>query len=70
MADSLGISGSRAYWHVVEKIGFKNYFFRWVPHTVIAELRQKRIELAGQLPELLESQRSVQFHDIVTGDES
>jgi hypothetical protein len=69
IADSLGIPASTVYWHLVEKIVFKNSLFRWVPHTLTDELGQKRIELAGQSLELLESQRSVQFHDIVTGDE-
>jgi hypothetical protein len=34
------------------------------------ELRQKRVELLRQLLELLESQRGVNFRDIVTEDES
>jgi hypothetical protein len=70
IADSLGIPVSTVYLHVVEKIGFKNYFLRWVPHMLTEELRQKRVELSRQLLELLESQRGIKFHDIVTEDES
>jgi hypothetical protein len=33
------------------------------------ELGQQQIEVAGQSLELLESERNVQFHDIVTSDE-
>ena len=70
IADSMGIPASTVYFHLVEKIGFKNYFLRWVPHMLTEELRQKRVELAQQLLELLERQRRVKFRDIVTGDES
>jgi hypothetical protein len=70
IADSLGVPASTVYLHLVEKIGFKNYFLRWVPHILTEELRQKRVELARQLLELLESQRGVNFRDIVTRDES
>jgi hypothetical protein len=69
VADSLGIPASTVLWHFVEKIGFKNSLLRSVQHTLTDDFRRKRIELAGQSLELLESQRSVQFHDIVTGDE-
>jgi hypothetical protein len=70
IADSLGIPASTVYLHLVEKIGFKHYFLRWVRHMLTEELRQKRVELSRQLLELLESQRGVNFRDIVTGDES
>jgi hypothetical protein len=70
IADSLGISASTVYLHLVENIGFKNYFLRWVPHMLTEKLRQKRVELSRQLLELLKSQRGVSFRGIVTGDES
>jgi hypothetical protein len=34
IADSLGIPASPVDLHLVEKIGFKNYFLRWVPHML------------------------------------
>jgi hypothetical protein len=34
IADSLGIPASMVYLHLVEKIGFKDYFLRWVPHML------------------------------------
>jgi hypothetical protein len=34
IADSLGIPISMVYLHLVEKIGFKNDFLRWVPHML------------------------------------
>jgi hypothetical protein len=34
IADSLGIPASTVYLHLVEKIGFKNNFLRWVPHML------------------------------------
>jgi hypothetical protein len=58
------------YRHLVGKIGCKNYFLRWVRQTLTDDLRQKRIELAGQSLELLGSKRSVQFHGILTDNES
>jgi hypothetical protein len=70
IADSLAIPASTMYLHLVEKIAFKNYFLRWVEHMLTDELRQKRVELSRQLLELLESQRGVNFRDIVTWDES
>jgi hypothetical protein len=70
IADSLSIPASTVYLHLVEKIGFKNSFLCWVPHMLTEELPQKRVELSRQLLRLLESQRGVNFRDIVTGDES
>jgi hypothetical protein len=69
IAGSLGIPASTVYLHLVEKIGFNNYFLRWVPHMLTQELPQKRVELSRQRLELLESQRGINFRDIVTGDE-
>jgi hypothetical protein len=57
------------YFHLVEKIGL-NFSLRWVAHTWISELWQKRVELSSQLPRVLESQQRVGLRDIVTGDES
>jgi hypothetical protein len=54
IADSLGIPASPVYFHLVEKIGFKKYLLRWVPHLLTDEPRLKRVELARQLLELLE----------------
>jgi hypothetical protein len=34
IAESLGIPASTVYLHLVEKIGFKNYFLRWVSHML------------------------------------
>jgi hypothetical protein len=34
IADSLDIPASAVYLHLVEKIGFKNHFLRWVPHML------------------------------------
>jgi hypothetical protein len=70
IVDSLGIPASTGYFHLVEKIRFKNYLLRWVPHLLTDELRLKQVKLARQLLELLEDQRIVGFSDIVTGDES
>jgi hypothetical protein len=39
IADTLGTPAFKVYWHLVEKIGFKNYFLLWVPHTLTEELR-------------------------------
>jgi hypothetical protein len=68
MADSVGIPISTVYLHLVEKIGFKNDFLRSVPHMLTEQLRQKRVKLSRQWLELRESQRGVNFRDIVTGD--
>jgi hypothetical protein len=46
IADSLEIPASTVYFHLVEKIGFKNYLLRGVPHLLTDELRLKRAELA------------------------
>jgi hypothetical protein len=70
ISDSLGIPASTVYSHLVERIGFKNYLLRWIPHMLTADVRQKRVELSKQLFPVLESQQRVGFHDIVTSDES
>jgi hypothetical protein len=48
IAGSLNIPASIISIHLVEKIGLKNLLLRWVPHALTSELRQKRVELAGQ----------------------
>jgi hypothetical protein len=55
----MAIPASTVDWHLVDEIGFKNSLLRWVPHMLPEELRQKRIELKGQLLEHLESERRV-----------
>jgi hypothetical protein len=70
IADSLEIPASTVYFHLVEKIGLKNLLLRWVSHMSTSKLRQKRIELSSQLPRMLESQQTVGFRHVVTGDES
>jgi hypothetical protein len=40
ITDSLGIPASTVYLHLVEKIGFNNYFLRWVRHILTEELRR------------------------------
>jgi hypothetical protein len=52
---SLDIPASTVYWHFVEKIGFNNSLLHWVPHRLTDELRQNRIELAGQSLERLKA---------------
>jgi hypothetical protein len=68
--DSRGMPASIVYSHLVERIGFKNYLLRWVPHMLTMELRQKRVQLSTELLEVLENQQRISFRDIVTGDES
>jgi hypothetical protein len=46
IGDSLGIPASTVYSHLVERIGFKNYILRWVPHMWTGELREKRVQLS------------------------
>jgi hypothetical protein len=70
IGESLGIAPSTGYSRLVETLGFKNYILRWIPHILTAELRQKRVEFARQLLEVLENQRIIGFAHLVTGDES
>jgi hypothetical protein len=55
---------------MVEKIGFKIFLLRWIPHELIDELRKQRDELAQQLLRVLKSQQRINFRDIATGDMS
>jgi hypothetical protein len=48
IADSLDIPASTVYFHLVEKIGFKNYLLRWVSHLLTDEPALKRVELARE----------------------
>jgi hypothetical protein len=70
IADSLNFPASTVYSHLVEKTGPKDFLLRWVPHMLTGELRQKRVELAGQFLRVLEGQQKVGFYDIVIGDDS
>jgi chorismate mutase len=56
IAESPEILGSTIYSHLVEKIGFKPFLLRWVPHRLTSKLQQKRVELSSQLLRVLESQ--------------
>jgi hypothetical protein len=47
IADSLGIPASTVYLHLVEKIGFKTYFLRWVPHMLTEECGRKESNSRG-----------------------
>jgi hypothetical protein len=47
-----------------------NFWSRRLPHILTSELRQKRVELAGQLLRVLEQQERVGFPDGMTGPES
>jgi hypothetical protein len=55
---------------VTESLQFKSRHFKWVRCMLTDELRQKRIEGARTLLNVLEAQQRIEFRDIKTGDES
>jgi hypothetical protein len=55
---------------LTESVQFKSRHFKSAPHMVTDELREKRIEGARTLVNVLESQKRIGFRDIITGDES
>lgn len=56
--------------HHLEKLGFKNYNLRVVPHELSEEMKAKRVSESIQLLDLLRVQKRKGFHRILTGDES
>jgi hypothetical protein len=70
IADSLNIPASTTHSHLLQKIRFTSSLLLWVPHVLTGQLRQKRVEPAGQLLQILEGQQRVGFCDIVIGDKS
>jgi hypothetical protein len=69
VADPVNSPASTIYSLWVEKTGLTIFLIRWVPHTLTGEMRQKRVELAGELLRVLEGQQRVGFRNIVTRDE-
>jgi hypothetical protein len=68
--DSRGTLASTIYSNLLEKIPVKNLVLRWVRHTQTGHWWERRVEAAGQLLRMLESQEKSAFHDIVTREES
>ena len=56
--------------HHLERMGFKNYNLRVVPHDLSDEMKAKRVSESMQLLDVLRVQKRKGFHRILTGDES
>jgi hypothetical protein len=69
IAEALAIPASTVYSHLIERMRFRNYLLRWIPHVLTEELRKKRVDLSKESLQLLESQQRFGFRDIVTRDE-
>jgi histone-lysine N-methyltransferase SETMAR len=70
MAEVLHVDHATILRHLHEKLGFKSYCVRWVPHLMSDELRATRKECAAQMIPYLEAARDDGWRHLVTGDES
>jgi hypothetical protein len=41
IAEALAIPASTVYSHLIERMRFKNYLLRWIPHVLTEELREE-----------------------------
>lgn len=57
-------------WRILKKdLKYNLCFCKWVPYKISDEIRQKRVEMAQSMLEILTSE-SISWNDIITGDES
>jgi hypothetical protein len=70
LSKDLEIPKTTVWRWLTEYLQFKSRHFKWVPYMLTDELRQKRIERARTLLNVLEAQQGIGFRDIITGDES
>jgi hypothetical protein len=61
---------STVHRHLTQSLRFTVRNLRWVPHFLTAEQKQIRVQMAIELLQVLSVQRTRQWHDIVTLDES
>jgi ribosomal protein S25 len=56
--------------HLTQSLRFTVQHLRWVPHILTAEQKQIRVQMAIELLQILSVQNMLQWHDIVTLEES
>jgi hypothetical protein len=61
---------SALYDHITHKLGFTVRCFRWVSHLVSEADKHTRAQLSYKLFEMLQHQKNIAPHDIMTLDES
>jgi hypothetical protein len=61
---------STVHWHLTQSLRFMVRHFRLVPHFLTAEQKQIRVQMVIELSQVLSVQRTGQWHDLVTLDES
>jgi len=70
LSESLRYPPTTVYRHLTDALQMKSRHFKWVPHLLTQELREKRSAECRALLDILKLQRENDFRDIVTGDES
>jgi hypothetical protein len=70
IAKTLNVSSTTMPNHLAKPLGMKCYYMRCVPHTLTATRKAKRAEMAGSMPQRLESHAPSNFNFLGTGGES
>lgn len=55
---------------LIEHLGYKKYYLRWVPHMLTSDMKKKRVTYFKQMLEALLKFQKEGYHHIITGDES
>jgi hypothetical protein len=69
LAEEVRLAPSIVRKHLTESLGFSSRCLHWVPHELTNALRDKRVAIGSQPPEILEEAQSTGFCQLVTGDE-
>jgi hypothetical protein len=56
--------------HLRDALALKLYHFRWVSHEVRFHLKEKRVVMCCELLELLQTEETMSFAHVVSGDEA
>jgi transposase len=70
IAHTLGVDHTTVLDHLQEKLGFKPYNLRWVPHLLTEDLKAKRKEISTLIIPYIENAKRDGWRHFVTGDES
>jgi len=69
LAKALGVHQTTMHRVLTEDLGLVRVNFKWIPHSLNDTQKRERVELAGNLLDILESSRA-NWSNIITGDET
>jgi hypothetical protein len=70
IAELLKIPLSTVHLHLTTSLNMKSRHFKWVPHFLDDDLREKWLDGARRLLDVLQAQERCHFRYLITGDET